>query len=168
MFVFIFEEPAAYAQPVKKSFRGGCDPPWSFNTFCVRHDTFSPSFLSQILDLSANSIEALPPLAAALPALVELILDQNSLRALGDELVGLSKLKKLSARSNRIAAVDPFSGQQVCFCDWSLSLLLLQRRSGTTRGRPQKSTTLCGLLSASGYPLTCFALLTASRFVWRK
>lgn len=66
-----------------------------------------------MLDLSANSVEALPPLAAALPALVELFLDQNSLRSLGDELVGLSKLKKLSARSNRIAAVDPFSGQQV-------------------------------------------------------
>lgn len=68
---------------------------------------------SQVLDLSANSIEGLRPLAAALPALVELILDQNSLRALGGELVGLSKLKKLSARSNRISAVDPFSGQQV-------------------------------------------------------
>lgn len=70
-------------------------------------------FFSQVLDLSANSIEGLPPLATALPALVELILDGNSVRALGDELVGLAKLKKLSARSNRIAAVDPFSGQQV-------------------------------------------------------
>ncbi len=66
-----------------------------------------------MLDLSANEIEALPPLAAALPALAELILDQNSLRSLGDELVGLAKLKKLSARSNRIAAADPFTGQQV-------------------------------------------------------
>lgn len=67
----------------------------------------------QVLDLSANAIEGLPPLATALPALADLILDDNSLRALGDELVGLSKLKKLSAKSNRIAAVDPFSGQQV-------------------------------------------------------
>lgn len=66
-----------------------------------------------MLDLSANAIEALPPLAVALPALAEMILDDNSLRALGNELVGLSKLKKLSARSNRIAAVDPFSGEQV-------------------------------------------------------
>ncbi|CAN0547426.1 unnamed protein product, partial [Ectocarpus sp. 8 AP-2014] len=62
----------------------------------------------QVLDLSANGIEGLPPLGATLSALEELILDENSLRALGDELVGLSKLKKLSVRSNRIAAVDPF------------------------------------------------------------
>eukprot|EP00903_Cladosiphon_okamuranus_P018570 g17093.t1 len=83
----------------------------------------------QVLDLSANSIEGLPPLAAVLPALVELILDQNSLRALGDELVGLSKLKKLSARSNHIAAVDPFSGQQAIsqglFADSSVESLEL-------------------------------------------
>lgn len=56
---------------------------------------------------------ALPALAAALPALTELLLDDNSLRSLGDELVGLSRLKKLSARSNRIAATDPFTGEQV-------------------------------------------------------
>lgn len=92
-------------------------------------------FFSQVLDLSANSIEGLPPLAAALPALVELVLDENSLRALGDELVGLLKLKKLSARSNRIAAVDPFSGQQVhvlsCFvvaaATASISQIVLKR-----------------------------------------
>lgn len=85
-------------------------------------------FFSQVLDLSANSIEGLLPFAAGLPALVELILDENSLRALGDELVGLSKLKKLSARSNRIAAVDPFSGQQVCmsfeFCSCCTKALI--------------------------------------------
>lgn len=68
---------------------------------------------TQVLDLSANAIGVIPLLAVALPALAELILDENALRALGDELVGLSKLKKLSARSNRIAAVDPSSGQQV-------------------------------------------------------
>ncbi|CAM9985055.1 unnamed protein product [Ectocarpus sp. 12 AP-2014] len=66
----------------------------------------------QVLDLSANGIEGLPPFGATLPALEELILDENSLRALGDELVGLSKLKKLSVRSNRIAVVNPFNGQQ--------------------------------------------------------
>ena len=55
----------------------------------------------------------MPPLSVALPALVELILDENAIRALGDEVGDLPKLKKLSARSNRIAAVDPFSGQQV-------------------------------------------------------
>lgn len=65
-----------------------------------------------MLDLSANEIQAVPPLSAALPALAELILDENAIRALGDEISGLPKLKKLSARSNRIAAVDPFSGQQ--------------------------------------------------------
>lgn len=68
----------------------------------------------QVLDLSANQIEGVPPrLAAALPALVELVLDENNLRALGNELSGLPRLKKLSARSNRVAAVDPFSGEQV-------------------------------------------------------
>lgn len=68
---------------------------------------------AQVLDMSANAIVALAPLAVALPALAELILDDNSLRALGNELEGLPKLKKLSARSNRIAAIDPFSGEQV-------------------------------------------------------
>ncbi|CAN0375783.1 unnamed protein product, partial [Laminaria digitata] len=66
----------------------------------------------QVLDLSANEIQAIPPLSVALPALAELILDENAIRALGEEVSGLPKLKKLSARSNRIAAVDPFTGQQ--------------------------------------------------------
>lgn len=66
-----------------------------------------------MLDLSGNSIERIPPLALALAALAELILDENALRTLGDELLGLPRLKKLSARSNRIAAVDPGTGQQV-------------------------------------------------------
>ena len=78
---------------------------------------------AQVLDLSANEIQAIPPLSGALPALAELIIDDNAIRALGDELRGLPKLKKLSARCNRIAAVDPFTGQQArrdaplpCFC----------------------------------------------------
>eukprot|EP00904_Undaria_pinnatifida_P000195 jgi/Undpi1/10176/HiC_scaffold_28.g12629.m1 len=58
----------------------------------------------QVLDLSANEIQAIPPLSGALPALAELIIDDNAIRALGDELRGLPKLKKLSARCNRIAA----------------------------------------------------------------
>lgn len=67
----------------------------------------------QVLDLSANAIERIPPLAEALPALAELILDENVLGILGDELLGLPKLKKLSAKSNRIAARDPATGEQV-------------------------------------------------------
>ncbi|CAN0388294.1 unnamed protein product, partial [Hapterophycus canaliculatus] len=79
------------------------------NASCHRKKERAPC----VLDLSANQLEGMPPrLAAALPALVELVLDENNLRALGDELSGLPKLKKLSARSNRVAAVDPFSGQQ--------------------------------------------------------
>lgn len=67
-----------------------------------------------MLDLSKNEMEGVTPgLDAALPALVELVLDNNNLRALGDELAGLPKLKKLSAKANRVAAKDPFSGQQV-------------------------------------------------------
>lgn len=67
----------------------------------------------QVLDVSANGIERVPSLGEALPSLVELIVDENALRTLGDELVGLSKLKKLSARFNRIAAQDPVTGLQV-------------------------------------------------------
>lgn len=74
------------------------------------HDTAAGT---QMLDLSSNAIEALPPLYVALPTLAELILDDNSLRALGSELAGLPKLKKLSVKSNHIAATDPFSGEQV-------------------------------------------------------
>lgn len=69
--------------------------------------------IAQVLDLSGNSIEELPPLATALPSLAELILDGNALRALRDEVVGCSKLKKLSVKSNRIAAHDPHTGGQV-------------------------------------------------------
>lgn len=88
-----------------------------------------------MLDLSANQIEGMPPrLAAALPALVELVLDENHLRALGDELSGLPKLKKLSARSNRVAAVDPFSGEQVGGSGCSSSPCKLSCRAGVALG----------------------------------
>ncbi|CAM9866504.1 unnamed protein product [Ascophyllum nodosum] len=66
----------------------------------------------QVLDLSTNGIDTLPPLAAALPSLAELILDGNALRTLGDELARPSKLKKLSVKSNRIGARDPVTGGQ--------------------------------------------------------
>lgn len=101
-----------------------------------------------MLDLSANEIEALPPLAAALPALAELVLDQNSLRSLGDELVGLTKLKKLSARSNRIAAADPFTGQQVR--SLLVSLVLFVADSAIAAGRSSVETRAgCHLLRLS-------------------
>lgn len=74
-------------------------------------------FVRKVLDISGNAIERVPQLAVALPALAEINLDENALRSLGDELVGLSKLKKLSARANRIAAVDPTTGQQVTESD---------------------------------------------------
>lgn len=66
----------------------------------------------QVLDLSGNRIDFVPKLAAAVPALSELNLDHNALRTLGDELIGLPKLKRLFARANRIAAVDPATGGQ--------------------------------------------------------
>ena len=106
-----------------------------------------------MLDLSANAIEGLPPLATALPALADLILDDNSLRALGDELVGLSKLKKLSAKSNRIAAVDPFSGQQVRIfvpCCWFLVV-----------GSCCRCGRRCGGGGGGGYPMSSRAWVHA-------
>lgn len=66
-----------------------------------------------MLDLSGNAVDFVPKLAAAVPALSELNLDHNALRTLGDELVGLPRLKRLFARANRIAAVDPATGGQV-------------------------------------------------------
>lgn len=84
--------------------------------FCSFNLVTSPLLneYSQVLDLSANSIERMPTLASAMAALAELILDENALRTLGNELLGLPKLKKVSARSNRITAKDPATGQQVC------------------------------------------------------
>lgn len=67
----------------------------------------------QVLDLSSNEIEGVPPLAKLVPALRELYLDHNALRGLGNEFVGLPALKKLSAKANRIAAIDPTTGEQV-------------------------------------------------------
>ena len=87
---------------------------------CLRPRPFQPYgpnramfAVPQVLDLSTNGIDTLPPLAAALPSLAELILDGNALRTLGDELARSSKLKKLSVKSNRIGARDPVTGGQV-------------------------------------------------------
>lgn len=84
--------------------------------FCLDCCIFLSSVI-QLVDLSGNAIDYVPPLAPVLVALTELNLDGNALRRLGDELLGLPRLKKLSARDNRIAAVDPTTGEQVNLID---------------------------------------------------
>jgi hypothetical protein len=64
--------------------------------------------LLKTLDLSSNRLELLDPsLCIALVALEELVLDDNQLLMLPDEIVGMARLRSLSARRNRLQAVPP-------------------------------------------------------------